>query len=48
MRILSVHLGHDASICILNDGVLEKYFLVERYTRKKHDNDRKLDRKSVV
>ena len=41
MRILSVHLGHDASICILNDGVLEKYFLVERYTRKKHDNDRK-------
>ena len=41
MRILSVHLGHDASICILNDGNLEKYFLVERYTRKKHDNDRK-------
>jgi len=41
MRILSIHLGHDASICILNDDNLEKYFLVERYTRKKHDNDRK-------
>lgn len=41
MRILSVHLGHDSSVCILNDGNLEKYFLVERYTRKKHDDDRK-------
>lgn len=41
MRILSVHLGHDASICILNDGVLEKYFLTERYTRKKHDYNTK-------
>lgn len=41
MRILSIHLGHDASVCILNNGDLEKYFLVERYTRKKHDNDRK-------
>lgn len=41
MRILSVHLGHDSSVCILNDGNLEKYFLVERYTRKKHDSDRK-------
>ena len=41
MLILSVHLGHDSSVCILNDGHLEKYFLVERYTRKKHDDDRK-------
>lgn len=39
MLILSVHLGHDSSVCILNDGKLEKYFLVERYTRKKHDDD---------
>ena len=41
MIILSIHLGHDSSVCILNDGNLEKYFLVERYTRKKHDDDRK-------
>jgi carbamoyltransferase len=41
MLILSVHLGHDSSVCIFNNGNLEKYFLVERYTRKKHDdNDR--------
>ena len=38
IKILSVHLGsHHASVCILNDGNLEKYFLVERYTRKKYD-----------
>lgn len=39
MLVLSVHLGHDSSVCILNNGNLEKYFLVERYTRKKHDDD---------
>ena len=40
MKILSVHSGHHhASVCILNDGNLEKYFLVERYTRKKYDGD---------
>jgi carbamoyltransferase len=39
MLILSVHLGHDSSICIFNNGNVEKYFLVERYTRKKHDDD---------
>jgi len=37
MLILSVHLGHDSSICILNNGSLEKYFLIERLTRRKHD-----------
>jgi carbamoyltransferase len=41
MIILSIHLGHDSSVCILNNGNLDKYFLVERYTRKKHDDDRK-------
>ena len=41
MIILGIHLGHDASVCILEDGRLQKYFLVERYTRKKHDDDRK-------
>lgn len=39
MLILSIHSGHDASVCIFNDGRLEKYFLVERFTRKKHDDD---------
>jgi carbamoyltransferase len=39
MLILSVHLGHDSSICVLNNGNLEQYFLVERYTRKKHDDN---------
>ena len=37
MLILSVHLGHDSSICIFNDGEIHKYFLLERFTRKKHD-----------
>ena len=37
MRILSIHNGHDSSCCIYNDGKLEKYFLVERFTRIKHD-----------
>lgn len=41
MLILSIHLGHDSSICIFNNGNLEKYFLVERYTRKKHDDNSK-------
>ena len=42
MLILSVHLCHDASICLLEDGHLKKYFLVERFTRKKHDDDDKV------
>jgi carbamoyltransferase len=42
MLILSVHLGHDSSICIFNDGCIEKYFLLERITRKKHDYDKKV------
>jgi carbamoyltransferase len=42
MLILSVHLGHDSSICVLNNGNLEKYFLLERFTRKKHDYDKKV------
>jgi len=42
MIILSVHLGHDASVCVLNDGIIEQYFLVERFTRKKHDYNKKV------
>ncbi len=38
MRILSIHIGHDASACILKDGIVEKYFLAERFTRVKHDS----------
>lgn len=39
MLILSIHLGHNASICLFDDGEVKKYFLVERFTRKKYDND---------
>lgn len=42
MLILSVHLGHDSSICLFNDGRVERYFLLERFTRKKHDYDKKV------
>lgn len=42
MLILSVHLGHDSSVCIFNDGRIEKYLLLERFTRKKHDYDKKV------
>jgi carbamoyltransferase len=37
MLILSIHLGHDSSVCVFNDGHVEEYFLLERITRKKHD-----------
>jgi carbamoyltransferase len=40
MLILSLHLGHDSSICIFNNGRIEKYFLLERFTRRKHDYDK--------
>lgn len=39
MKILSIHFGHDSSICLYNNGIVEKYFLVERFTGKKHDCD---------
>lgn len=42
MLILSVHLGHDSSVCIFNNGRIEKYLLLERFTRKKHDYDKKV------
>lgn len=47
MLILSIHLGHDSSICVLNNGNVEHYFLVERYTRKKHDDDQSMVLKLV-
>jgi carbamoyltransferase len=42
MVILSVHLGHNASICLLKNGHVKKYFLIERLTRKKYDYDEKV------
>jgi len=38
MNVLGIHSGHDASICLLSNGCIEKYFLTERFTRKKHDS----------
>jgi len=42
MVILSVHLGHNSSICLLINGIVKKYFLIERLTRKKYDYDGKV------
>ena len=39
MKIWSFHFGHDSSVCLYNNGVIEKYFLVERFTGKKHDSE---------
>jgi carbamoyltransferase len=47
MLILSIHSGHDSSVCIFNNGRVEKYFLVERFTRKKHDDEVKVILKLV-
>jgi carbamoyltransferase len=42
MTILSVHLGHNSSICLLKNSHVKKYFLIERLTRKKYDYDEKV------
>jgi carbamoyltransferase len=42
MVILSVHLGHNSSICLLKNGCVKKYFLIERLTRKKYDYDERV------
>lgn len=47
MLILSIHLGHNSSICVFNNGNVEKYFLVERFTRKKYDYNKELILKLV-
>jgi carbamoyltransferase len=39
MRILSVHHGHDASLCLYNDGEIETFLLSERLSKVKHDDD---------
>ena len=42
MVILGVHLGHNSSICLLYNCNVEKYFLIERFTRKKYDYNKKV------
>ena len=37
MKLLSISVGHDASITILNDGKIELYRAASRLTRHKHD-----------
>jgi carbamoyltransferase len=38
MNILGMHLGHDSSVCLIKDGRIEKYFLSERLSKKKHES----------
>ena len=47
MLILSIHLGHDSSICVLNNSQIQEYILLERITRKKHDYDEEVILKLV-
>lgn len=37
MRILAYNVAHDASVCVLNDGVVEFFCKEERLSLKKHD-----------
>jgi carbamoyltransferase len=37
MKILSISVGHDSSLCILEDGKITHYSMEERISRKKHD-----------
>jgi carbamoyltransferase len=39
MRILSIHFGHDASFCVYEDGKIHSYFLTERTTKVKYDDN---------
>ena len=36
MKILTLFSGHEASACILEDGVVKNYYKEERYNRQKH------------
>lgn len=36
MKILTLFSGHEASACILEDGVVKNYYKEERYNRRKH------------
>ena len=48
MIILSFHIGHNFSICLLNDGKIEKYFVLERFTKIKYDNAESPDSENVL
>jgi carbamoyltransferase len=37
MKILSISVGHDSSLCILDNGKITHYEMGERVSRKKHD-----------
>ena len=37
MNILSIHYGHDSSVCILKNGEIFLYFKEERFSRQKRD-----------
>ena len=37
MKILTISVGHDASLCILENGKITYYSMEERLSRKKHD-----------
>ena len=39
MRVLSIHNGHDASVCVYCDGEIEYFILSERFTKIKHDEN---------
>ena len=45
MRILGISAAHDASVCVLTDGVIERFYKEERLTKKKRD---KTPYKSIV
>jgi predicted NodU family carbamoyl transferase len=42
MRILSINFGHHSSFCTYCDGKVEHFFLTERFTRIKYDENIKL------
>lgn len=37
MRVLGISPAHDASVCVLNDGVVERFYKEERLSKKKRD-----------
>jgi carbamoyltransferase len=41
-RVYKIFTGHDSNSCLFEDGKVKKYFLSERFTRKKHDECEKI------
>lgn len=42
MKILSIHRGHDASLCLYENGKIKRFILSERISRIKHDDNIKI------